>query len=162
MACLISETTLDSTIFPTLEKWENANPDFAPGYWVTDEGLHILRQMLPRVDILAHRPAIPVFWGNIAPPQPAWVDALSAICIARYDGTLIQGVSALNPFDDYRFARDLGRCFAYGLPSGGRHWWRVVGHFGDVQWLKGYWFEDEAFLGWVKTLQIPPSAGAVG
>ena len=162
MACLIPETSLDPTLLPTQEKWENANLDFAPGYWITDQGLRALRRMLPRVDILARGPAIPVFWGNLAHPQPAWADALSAICIARRDGTSIKGVSALNPFDDYRFARDLGRCIAYGPPPGGSRWWRVVGHFGDVQWLKGYWFGDETFLPWVEALQIPPSPGAAG
>jgi hypothetical protein len=161
MACLIPETSLDPMLLPTLEKWENANPDFAPGYWITDPGLRALRRVLPRVDILALRPAIPVFWSELDPPQPAWADALSAICIARYDGTSIKGISALNSFDDYRFARDLGRCFGYGPPSSGRRWWRVVGHFGDVQWLKGYWAGDETFLRWVDALQIPP-AGAAG
>lgn len=130
--------------------FQNNNPQFPDGYWVSSLSLDGLgREVLP----LASYDCLPVFWGSFdGQRQEEYKLDLTALCIARSDGSSIRGVSYLEPYDDYFFCRDLGRCFRYGLDFEYSHYWRVIGHTGDIKWLVGYWGEEEPFGVWLSSI----------
>lgn len=136
-----------------LESFENNNPDFEDGVWITGEMLAQIRQTGFEPSILARMQTIPVFYGPLQTVHRKHYDsALTAISLSRRDGSTVRGVSYLLPYDDYYFCRDLGRCFRYGYGEDPEHNWRVVGHFGDADWLEGYWGEEHNFPEWLESL----------
>lgn len=135
--------------------FQNNNLQFPDGYWVS----HLLVDDLGlELQPLATYDCLPVFFGSLdSQHQDDYKLDLTALCIARSDGSSIKGVSYLEPYDDYFFCRDLGRCFRYGLDSEYSHYWRVIGHSGDVKWLSGYWGEVESFDVWLANIGVTDS-----
>ncbi len=136
-----------------LEMWENSNLDYDLGGWITHNTLLQIRKTGLKPRILAKAENLPVFFGPLETPyKEYYCCALTAICLSRPDGSTIRGISYLTPYDDYWFCRELGRCFRYGYHDDPQHYWRVIGHFGDVDWLLGYWGEEYGFSEWLANL----------
>jgi hypothetical protein len=130
--------------------FQNNNLQFPNGYWVSRL---LVDELGLRLQPLATYDCLPVFFGSLdSQQQDDYKLDLTALCISRSDGSSIKGVSYLEPYDDYFFCRDLGRCFRYGLDSDYSHYWRVIGHSGDIKWLSGYWGEVEPFGVWLATI----------
>jgi hypothetical protein len=133
-----------------IELTESANLSFAPGSWITQEALLQLRQAHRAPKALVEVSELPVFYGPLETPyRDQYASALTALCLARPDGQTIRGISYLPRYDEYWFSRDLGRCFRYGCRGEPQHFWRILGHAGDVDWLRGYWGEAYGFAEWL-------------
>ncbi len=136
-----------------LEMWDNSNFDYDLGSWITQSTLLQIGKAEIKPRILAKAENLPVFFGPLETPyKEHYTSALTAICLAKPDGSTIRGISYLTPYDDYWFCRDLGRCFRYGYRDDPQHYWRIIGHFGDVEWLLGYWGDEYGFPEWLDNL----------
>lgn len=136
-----------------LEMWDNSNLDYDSGSWIAHDTLLQIREMGFELRTLAKVENLPVFFGPLETPYKQYYNsALTAICLSKHDGSTIRGISYLTPYDDYWFCRDLGRCFRYGYRDDPQHYWRMIGHFGDVDWLAGYWGDEYGFTEWLAGL----------
>lgn len=133
-------------------KLQNNNLNFSEGFWVPSK---IIIEANLNIAELAKVDNLPIFFGtgNIQHGD-MYKQFLTAHCIARQDGSNIRAVSYLEPYSDYSFCRDFGRCFRLGINGDFSHYWRVIGHSGDAKWLAGYWGEETPFDKWVNSLEI--------
>ena len=155
MVYLISEEQADRIAAAGIpvELTDSANPAYAPGSWVTQEALQLACSLIPDLKTLAEVDDLPVFNGPLETPgRTHYASGLTALCLARRDGQSIRGLSYLPPYDEYWFSRDLGRCFCYGRPGDAPHFWRVIGHAGDLDWLRSYWGDAYGFEAWLTLL----------
>jgi len=133
-----------------VEMAESANLKYGLGSWITQEGLLQVRKLNPALKTLAEVEDLPVFYGPLETPyRTQYASALTALCLARPDGHTIRGISYLTPYDEYWFSRDLGRCFLYGYRGDTQRFWRVIGHSGDMEWIRGYWGGEYGFAEWL-------------
>ncbi len=139
----------------SLEIWDNFNLDYSMGGWIAHDTLSRIREIGFDPPILAEVDDLPVFFGPLETPyEEHYKSALTAICLSRPDGSTIRGVSYLLPYDDYWLCQDLGRCFRYGYRDEPQHYWRMISHFGDAEWLIGYWGNEHGFLEWLASVDL--------
>jgi hypothetical protein len=138
----------------TYGMWESTNCEYEIGCWITNDALMSIQKMGICPCVLVKANNLPIFYGplNLTICKEHYDDALTAISLSKHDGSKIRGVSYLNPYGDYSFCQDIGRCFRYGYCDDPKHNWRVVGHYGDAEWLLGEWGNEFGFQDWLKSL----------
>lgn len=133
--------------------WENNNLNFDEGFWITESMLENLRKLGRVPTILAEHALLPIFYGNLTSIDKTHYDStLSVICIAREDGSKIRGASYLHEYWNASHGFELNRNFHYHKQDDPDFRWRVLGHFGDADWLSGQWGDEYDFPNWLATL----------
>jgi hypothetical protein len=137
------------------QSWESNNPNFDEGMWITENTRARLRKLGRVPTILAEHSLLPIFYGNLETIDESYYDnALSAICMAREDGSKIRGISYLHEYWNASHCFELNRCFFQHKQNDLDFRWRVIGHFGDADWLSGQWDDEHHFQKWLATLGV--------
>lgn len=144
---------IDSHNKGDLQFWENSNLNFDEGVWVIESTLEQIKKLGRIPTILAEHPLFPVFYGNLESiDQNYYNNSLSAICISREDGSKIRGISYLHEYWNASHCFELNRCFFHHKQNDLDYRWRVIGHFGDADWMSGQWGDEYGFPNWLAAL----------